>query len=127
MIMPEGNKQAIEVFKRYQPVFNALGDPMRQQIMFLLANGTRLSVAELAAKTVLSRPAVSHHLKILSTAKLVQAERVGVRLYYRPMFQTPLAMARDFSKVLGKIVKKRVTQDISSTLGGLVKRRGDHA
>lgn len=125
--MSKNNEQAIETFKRYQPVFNALGDPTRQQIMFLLANGTRLSVAELAAKTELSRPAVSHHLKILSTAKLVRAERVGVRLYYRPMFQTPLAMARDFSKVLGKIVRKRVTQDISSTLENLVKKKGDHA
>lgn len=125
--MSKSNKQAIETFKRYQPVFNALGNPMRQQIMFLLANGTRLSVAELAAKTELSRPAISHHIKILSTAKLVRAERVGVRLYYRPMFQTPLAMARDFSKVLGKIVHKRVTQDISSTLENLVKKRGDHA
>ncbi|GEM_PF-739506 len=125
--MSEVSKQAIETFRRYQPVFNALGDPTRQQIMFMLADNIPLSVAELAAKTELSRPAVSHHLKILSEAKLIRAERVGVRLYYKPMFQTPLAMAQDFSKVLGKMVKKKVVRDVTSTLGGLVKRKGDHA
>ncbi|MEO6761177.1 MAG: metalloregulator ArsR/SmtB family transcription factor [Candidatus Saccharimonadales bacterium] len=105
--MPTNDKQAVGVFKKYLPVFNALGSPIRQRIMFLLASGKRRSVIELAAETALSRPAISHHLKILRDAKLVQAEKDGVRLYYRPMFETPLRMSQDFTETLQKIIKEK--------------------
>lgn len=104
--MCKNGKQAIDVFRKYRLVFNSLGNPTRQRIMFLLASGPRRSVAELTAETTLSRPAVSHHLKVLREAKLVQAKRDGVRLYYSPMFQTPLRMAQDFTEVLQKNDKR---------------------
>ena len=101
------NTQAPAIFKKHLPVFNALGNPTRQKIIFLLADQTQRSVHEVAAQTTLSRPAVSHHLKVLRQAKLVQVKRKGVRLYYSPLFETPYRMSQDFIQVLEKIIKQK--------------------
>lgn len=60
----------------------ALGDPSRQQIVLLLSR-ERLNVGALAERFDLSRPAVSHHLKVLSDAGLLVQEREGRERVYR--------------------------------------------
>jgi DNA-binding transcriptional ArsR family regulator len=56
----------------------ALGDPYRQRMLLLLGRARRpLTVSALAARFALSRPAVSHHLKILRQAGLVRTEKRG--------------------------------------------------
>ncbi len=74
------------LFEQVRPLFSAMGDSTRQKIILLLAHHTRLSVGELTAFTHLSRPAVSHHIKILREAELITEQREGVRRYYRPTF-----------------------------------------
>lgn len=63
--------------------FAALGDPTRLQV-FTLITRAPLSVAEVADRLPVSRPAVSQHLKVLAEAGLVQRESVGTRNLYRP-------------------------------------------
>ncbi len=63
--------------------FAALGDPTRLQVFALIARAP-LSVAEVAARLPVSRPAVSQHLKVLAHAGLVQCESIGTRNVYRP-------------------------------------------
>lgn len=108
--MKPTQKDAADLFLKYQPVFDALGNPMRQQIMFTLASaaekGTPLSVQELAERTTLSRPTISHHIKVLHTARLVEPTKVGTQVFYRPMFETSLAMANEFTRVLEKMMKQ---------------------
>ena len=65
-----------------QPGWTALGDPTRQAIFELLANGPR-AVGELAGELPVSRPAVSQHLKVLKDARLVVARPVGTRRVYQ--------------------------------------------
>jgi DNA-binding transcriptional ArsR family regulator len=60
----------------------ALGDPTRQQIVVLLSR-ERLNVSELTERFPLSRPALSHQLKVLSDAGLLTQERVGRERVYR--------------------------------------------
>ncbi len=60
----------------------ALGDPTRQQIVMILSR-ERLNVGELAEHVRLSRPAVSHHLRVLSDAGLLVRERAGRERVYR--------------------------------------------
>ena len=60
----------------------ALADPSRQQIFLLLVESPR-SVGELAEQVTVTRPAVSQHLKVLSTAGLVTHQSVGTRNIYR--------------------------------------------
>jgi ArsR family transcriptional regulator, arsenate/arsenite/antimonite-responsive transcriptional repressor len=59
----------------------AVGDPIRLQILFVL-QGDRLNVGEIAAQFKLSRPAISHHLKVLKDAKVVKSEKAGQEVFY---------------------------------------------
>lgn len=63
--------------------FAALGDPTRLQVFSLIARSP-LSVAEVAERLPVSRPAVSQHLKVLADAGLVQRDSIGTRNLYRP-------------------------------------------
>jgi ArsR family transcriptional regulator, arsenate/arsenite/antimonite-responsive transcriptional repressor len=75
-------KEAIEVFRSCIPLFQALSDTARQDIILLLAEGEPLSVNEISENSKLSRPAISHHLKILRENNLVSIEQKGTQRYY---------------------------------------------
>jgi DNA-binding transcriptional ArsR family regulator len=62
-------------------VLDALGDPTRRAVLKRLRGGGR-SVGEIAEGMEVSRPAVSQHLKILMTARLVSVHAVGTRRVY---------------------------------------------
>lgn len=64
-------------------VFVALGDEHRQRILLTFDKGERLTVGQVAAVSTLSRPAVSHHLKILRQAGVLLAEKEGKEVYLR--------------------------------------------
>lgn len=73
-----------EEFKSLQNIFIALGDETRQHIFVtLLENETvGMRVPEITKRTHLSRPAVSHHLRILKDAGLINMHRQGTMNYY---------------------------------------------
>ena len=74
-----------EEFKASQKVMTALGDEMRQHLILIMMQSgecTGLRVGEIAEKTRLSRPAVSHHLQILKDAGIVKMRREATRNYY---------------------------------------------
>ena len=81
-----GQKKDDALFLQVLPLFNAMGDTTRQKIILLLAHHSRLSVGELTRYTHLSRPAVSHHIKILRDAGLVTSEQEGAKRFYQPTF-----------------------------------------
>jgi DNA-binding transcriptional ArsR family regulator len=64
-------------------VLDALGDPTRRQILETLQRGGPRSVAGLAERVPVSRPAISQHLKVLRHAGLVDHESQGTRNIYR--------------------------------------------
>lgn len=63
-------------------VLTALGDPMRQEMVVALSR-ERLNVGQLAERFPLSRPAISHHLKVLADAGVLVRERAGRERVYR--------------------------------------------
>jgi ArsR family transcriptional regulator len=64
-------------------LFKALGDPARVRIVNLLARaGEPVCVCELTPVLGLSQPTVSHHLKKLVRAGLLEREQRGVWAYY---------------------------------------------
>lgn len=63
-------------------VYTALGDEHRQRILLTFERGERLNVGQLVAVSPLSRSAVSHHLKILRDAGVLQSEKVGKEVYF---------------------------------------------
>ncbi len=64
-------------------IFKALGDPTRVSIVNRLACGEECCVCDLTDTFELSQPTISHHLRILRDAGLVEAERRGTWSYYR--------------------------------------------
>jgi ArsR family transcriptional regulator, arsenate/arsenite/antimonite-responsive transcriptional repressor len=63
--------------------FRALADPTRVAIVNRLSTAGEVCVCDLTAAFELSQPTVSHHLRILRDAGLVEADRRGTWAYYR--------------------------------------------
>ena len=73
--------------------FHAVADPTRRAILDRLRGGAA-PVAELAAGSALSRPAVSRHLRVLREARLVRERRGGTDARQR-VYQITPAPLRD--------------------------------
>jgi ArsR family transcriptional regulator, arsenate/arsenite/antimonite-responsive transcriptional repressor len=75
--------------------FRALADPTRVAIVNRLAAAPEVCVCDLTAAFDLSQPTISHHLRILREAGLVDASRRGTWAYYRlvPEAIEPLRLA----------------------------------
>jgi ArsR family transcriptional regulator len=71
--------------ERLAGVLKALGDPTRLRLVSLIAahEGAEACVCELTDPVGLSQPTVSHHLKVLVDAGLVEREQRGKWAYYR--------------------------------------------
>jgi ArsR family transcriptional regulator len=67
------------------PAFKALGDPVRLQLMSQIASAEsgEMCVCDLTPGFDLSGPTISHHLKVLREAGLIEGERRGTWIYYR--------------------------------------------
>lgn len=80
-------------------VLKALSDPVRLRLLSVVAShtGGQACVCELSAGIELSQPTISHHLKVLRTAGLVECERRGSWVYYRMIPQ----VLQHLSHVLG--------------------------
>ena len=63
--------------------FKALADPTRVAILNALSAADEVCVCNLTGAFDLSQPTISHHLKILREAGLVDATRRGTWAYYR--------------------------------------------
>lgn len=74
-----------EEFERCRGILSALGDENRQHLILEMLRmgcykGVRVGV--ITEKTNLSRPAVSHHIRILKEAGLLKVRREGTKNYY---------------------------------------------
>lgn len=85
----------------YAPLFKALSDETRLEILGLLAGaGAELCVCDIESHFALSQPTISHHLKVLREAGLVTAERRGTWAYYSLSRET-LAQLAEVQALLG--------------------------
>jgi ArsR family transcriptional regulator len=67
------------------PLLKALADPVRLRLMSLVAShpGGEACVCDLNDAFDLSQPTISHHLKVLHGAGLLDRDKRGVGVYYR--------------------------------------------
>ncbi|SPM34266.1 DNA-binding transcriptional regulator, ArsR family, partial [Mycobacterium rhizamassiliense] len=72
--------QAVEL----AAMFKALGDPVRLRLLSLIAShpGGQACVCEISSSFDVSQPTISHHLKLLRSAGLLDCERRGTWVYY---------------------------------------------
>lgn len=85
LIEPDEVIQILQKFHRCAPVFIALGDEARQKLILSIANAGKmgLNVTDLSATSNLSRPAISHHLKVLKDSGLVIPNKIGTQIFYK--------------------------------------------
>ena len=82
-------------------VFKAIADPVRLRLLSLIAShaGGQACVCDLTGAFALTGPTISHHLKVLREAGLVDSERRGTWIYYRVqpdvLAQLSAALVRD--------------------------------
>lgn len=77
-------KKITEGFQNCCEAFSAVGDPTRQAILVVLlaSDFGGIRVGEIAKMAHLTRPSVSHHLKILKEAGIVGMRKEGTKNYY---------------------------------------------
>jgi DNA-binding transcriptional ArsR family regulator len=68
-------------WRTISPAFTALGDEHRQRILLTFEKGERLNVGQIVEVSTLSRSAVSHHLKLLREAGVLQSVKEGKEVY----------------------------------------------
>ena len=73
--------------------FHALSDPTRVAIVNRLAQAVETCVCDLTAAFDLSQPTISHHLKVLREAGLVESTRRGTWAYYSVKPETLAGLA----------------------------------
>jgi ArsR family transcriptional regulator len=76
---PLSNEEA----ERMAGALRVLADPVRLQIVSLLGSTEEACVCDLTAPVGVSQPTVSHHLRVLLDAGLVEREQRGRWVYYR--------------------------------------------
>ena len=81
-----------EQSRQIAPLLKALADPVRLRLMSMVLSqqGGEACVCDLTPAFDLSQPTISHHLKVLHDAGLLDREKRGVWVYYQAK---PEAMA----------------------------------
>ena len=84
VVMSQDLTKLRELFSKCSKVIAAVGDETRQSIVIALMEGgaAGMRVGALTEKTNLSRPAVSHHLKVLREAGIVYMYKKGTMNFY---------------------------------------------
>ncbi|MFP4562767.1 MAG: ArsR/SmtB family transcription factor [Spirochaetia bacterium] len=74
-------RTALSEVEGLSELFRALSDETRTKILHLLAQ-QELCVCDLAYLLDMTLPAVSHHLRVLKTLRLVRSRRMGKQVFY---------------------------------------------
>jgi ArsR family transcriptional regulator, arsenate/arsenite/antimonite-responsive transcriptional repressor len=80
---PEAAPLAVHERDQLAAQFKALADPTRVAIINSLSAADEVCVCNLTEAFDLSQPTISHHLKVLREAGLVESTRRGTWAYYR--------------------------------------------
>jgi ArsR family transcriptional regulator, arsenate/arsenite/antimonite-responsive transcriptional repressor len=79
----DGSALTSEQATELAPMFKALGDPVRLRLLSLIAaSGSEACVCDLTEAFELTGPTISHHLRVLREAGLVDCQRRGTWVYY---------------------------------------------
>lgn len=92
---PLSSDAAVELAR----MLKALSDPVRLRLLSVVAShsGGEACVCDISVGIDVTQPTISHHLKVLRTAGLLDSERRGSWVYYRVI---PEALQK-LSRVLG--------------------------
>jgi ArsR family transcriptional regulator len=86
--------------ERVAGFMKALSDPIRLRLMSMIAAAEEVCVCDLTVPFTVSQPTISHHLRVLREAGLVDCERRGTWVYYRAQHEALEAVGSVFASGL---------------------------
>jgi len=84
-----------------EKISKALADKTRLRIFETISASNHMSCGQLVSMRGVTRATVSHHLKILSEAKLITCRREGQFIYNQAVPETIAAYTRALGKIAG--------------------------
>lgn len=100
------SKKVINIMEKCEPFFEILKDPERRKIILTLSENGPMTVTEITSNSNLSRPAISHHLKLLKNVGLINLEKQGTSNFYYASLDKAIAYLKDAVVELEKCNKK---------------------
>ena len=106
-------KKTLKTINSCVPFFIAMSDEYRQQLVMDIAEAGKegINVSNLSAKSKLSRPAISHHLKVLKDAGLIRPLKIGTQIFYqlnlKENFATIAELIKSMENILEAIEKSK--------------------
>lgn len=100
-------EQILEIFKKGIPIFTILQDENRQQILVMLCKTNRMTVNQITEKLSLSRPAVSHHLKLMLNAGILSVSQSGTERYYSADMTSTVTLLKALTQSLEADIKNK--------------------
>lgn len=87
-------------------IFKALGNPVRLQIVELLSRyAGQVCVCDIEAQFDLSQPTISHHLKVLRQAQIIDGEQQGLWVHYFLRTETIDTLRAVMDAIYGRAVR----------------------
>ncbi|MBR1404696.1 MAG: winged helix-turn-helix transcriptional regulator [Treponema sp.] len=119
MIDKEQLERATQQFQACSALFVALGDTTRQKLCLDLAEAADegINVAQLSGKSILSRPAISHHLKVLKDAKIVEPVKKGTQIFYRLRLKEVFQDVKSLIDTVETIIESEEDAGTKTTVG----------
>lgn len=99
---------AFEQFRLAGPILFALVDRARQDLVVQLAGAgdKGVNVTTLAEDSHLSRPAISHHLKVLKDAGIVSTHKEGTQIFYKLDIKDKAVKLKNLTKALETLIRQ---------------------
>lgn len=87
-------------------IFTALAEPIRRNILEIIAEGGRIAASDIAAHFKISAPAISQHLKVLKEVDLVTMEKQAQHRMYQ-INPAALHELEDWTRKMTDILDKK--------------------
>jgi DNA-binding transcriptional ArsR family regulator len=90
--------------KKGGKVFRAIDHPLRKKILKLLEEKQPVKVTDIYVNLRIEQSVASQHLKILREAKIVETERKGKSILYKPNYNNLTKLEKIVSEIVTEIV-----------------------
>lgn len=94
------SQRTMKILRECTPIFSILSDSYRQEILILLYDEGEMTVSQITERIALSRPAISHHLKLLLNSKVVSVMKRGTERYYSIALENSIILLKQLIESL---------------------------
>lgn len=97
-------EEVMAIFKSGMPIFSIFQDENRQKIILLLCKNKEMTVNQITDQLELSRPAVSHHLKLMLDAQVITVKKIGKERFYQISLDDTVELLKKLTSALEKSI-----------------------